>query len=296
MAILETRLKSRQEYAVLTVAEALQQGTVFLREQGSPSPRLDAEVLLAQTLGLRRVEFYVRPERPLGTGEEGSYQTLLLRRARGEPVSYILGQKEFFGLTMAVDRRVLVPRPETEVLVGRTLEHARALGRSDLRIADIGTGSGCIVVALAAHLPAARFYATDISPEAAAVAQENLRRHGVSERVRVLVGDLCAPLPEAVDLLVSNPPYTVWATLPAGITAYEPRQALDGGADGLEVYRRLLPQIPGHLGPGGGALLEIGDGQAADVLALAGAALPGVPLRTWPDYSGIERVVEIGPG
>ncbi|MGB9723543.1 MAG: peptide chain release factor N(5)-glutamine methyltransferase [Chloroflexia bacterium] len=277
----------------MTIAEALQRGTALLQESGSPSARLDAEVLLAHVLGLRRVDLYARPMQALTPVEEAAFQSLLRRRAEQEPVSYLVGKKEFFGLTLLLDRRVMIPRPETEVLVERALACARALERDPLLIADIGTGSGCIVVALAHALPRARFYATDISPEAGEVARENFRRHGLEERVIFLEGDLCAVLPERVDLLVSNPPYTVWERLPAGITAYEPRPALDGGPDGLSVYRRLLPQIPEYVRPGGFALLELGDGQAEAVSALAREACPGCPQRTWPDYAGIERVLEI---
>lgn len=277
----------------MTVAEALQRGTALLQESGSPTARLDAEVLLAHTLGLRRVDLYTHPARTLTPSEETTFQELLERRAGQEPVSYLVGKKEFFGLTLRVDRRVMIPRPETEVLVERALACARALDQEQLLIADIGTGSGCIVVALAHALPQARFYATDISPEAGEVARENFRQHGLEGRAIFLEGDLCTVLPERVDLLVSNPPYTIWERLPAGITAYEPRLALDGGPDGLAVYRRLLPQIPEYVRPGGFALLELGDGQAGEVLALAQEACPGCLQRIWPDYAGIERVLEI---
>jgi release factor glutamine methyltransferase len=251
--------------------------------------------LLAHTLRLRRVDLYSFPERLLTAEEYEAYRLCLERRAQQEPVSYIRGYKEFFGLTLAVDRRVLVPRPETELLVEWALESASTLARDDLCIADIGTGSGCIVVALATRLPRARFYATDISAGALELAGLNVRQHGAAGRVTLLLGDLCAPLPEAVNLLVSNPPYTVWESLPEGITTYEPRVALDGGGDGLEVYRRLLPQIPSYLRPGGTALLEIGDGQEEAVGELARRAFPGVPLQMWRDYSGWVRVVGVGP-
>ncbi len=275
----------------MTIAEALQQGTNLLRESGSPTARLDAEVLLAHVLGLRRVDLYMHPARALAPSEETAFRDLLGRRAGLEPVSYLVGRKEFFGLSIRVDRRVMIPRPETEVLVERALACVRALGRERVWIADIGTGSGCIVVALAHALPQARFYATEISPEAGEVARENFRQYGLEGRVTFLEGDLCTVLPEPVDLLVSNPPYTIWEHLPAGITAYEPRLALDGGPDGLAVYRRLLPQIPEYVRPGGFALLELGP--AGKVLALAQEACPGCFLHTWPDYAGIERVLEI---
>jgi len=279
----------------MTIAEMLKEGAAFLDERGSPSARLDAEVLLAYVLGVRRVDLYAHPARPLTAGEEATCRALLERRARQEPVAYLLGRKEFYGLTLAVGPDVMVPRPETEVLVERALERARSLGEVGLRVADIGTGSACITVALAHHLAGAQFYAVEVSPEAGRVAQENLRRHGVQDRVVFLQGDLCEPLPEAVDLLLCNPPYTVWETLPTGITAYEPRIALDGGAAGLDIYRRLLPQVPACLRAGGFALFEVGDGQAEAVLALAREPFAGARARTYPDYAGVERVAEIGP-
>ncbi len=277
------------------VAEALAQGAAALAAAGSPSARLDAEVLLAHVLGLRRVDLYTRPERALAPEEEERYRALLLRRAQGEPVSYLVGHKEFFGLTWRVDRRVLIPRPETEVLVERALAWAQAGRHPRPCIADIGTGSGCIAITLAMRLPRARIYATDISTEALEVAAENARRHGVERQVTLLLGDLCDPLPERVDLLVANPPYTVWDELPAGITAYEPRLALDGGDDGLAVYRRLLPQLRDHLGPAGTAMLEVGDGQVEAVQGLVRELVGRVWVRSWADYSGWPRVVEIGP-
>ncbi len=275
----------------MTIAEAIEEGTQQLRVSGSPSARLDAELLLAHTLGLRRVDLYIQGERPLADGEEASYRVLLERRMRKEPVSYLLGRKEFFGLTLLVDRRVLVPRPETEVLVERALKWAQ--GKDILRVADIGTGSGAIAIALALRLPQAHVYAVDISAEALAVARKNVARHEAENRVELLLGDLCTPLPEPVDLLAANLPYTVWEELPMGITAYEPRLALDGGTEGLDVYRRLLPRLPECLRPGGAAFLEIGDGQQEGVLALVREHLEQAEVRVWPDYSGIPRVVQL---
>jgi release factor glutamine methyltransferase len=278
-----------------TVAAALAQGHEKLQDSGSPTARLDAEVLLAHTLGRRRVDLYMCPERSLTVAEEASYQESLARRSQREPVSYIVGRKEFYGLSLAVDQRVLVPRPETEVLVERALAWAHAQDQSEIRIVDIGTGSGCIAVALATQLPHAHLLATDLSAEALQVAAENVRRHGVADRVQLIQGDLCTPLTTQVDLLVSNPPYTVWETLPVGITTYEPRLALDGGDDGLTIYRRLLPQLLTHVQVGAAALLEIGDGQEEAVVALTRAALPGVSVQVWLDESGCARVIEIGP-
>lgn len=280
----------------MVIRQGLREGTALLDTGGSPSARLDAEVLLAHTLDCRRVDLYVKAERPLTEGEMQDYRALLQRRLDKEPVAYIVGQKAFFGLDFFVDQRVLIPRPETEVLVQRALEWAQSWGREiELRIADIGTGSGCIAVALARHLPQARLYATECSVGAAEVAQKNFARHGVSDRIALRLGDLCQPLPEAVDLLVANPPYTVWESLPEGIASYEPRIALNGGVDGLSVYRRLMAQMPPYLRPGGTALLEIGDGQAQAVKTCAQAVFSGVAMRFWPDYGGIPRVLEIGP-
>lgn len=279
----------------MTVAEALRRAGHFLEQAGSPSGRLDAEVLLAHLLGVRRVDLYLTPERRLAPEEEDAYRALLERRAQGEPVSYLVGRKEFYGLTFYVDRRVLVPRPETELLVERALVCAQQVGRPDLLLADIGTGSGCIAVALAVHLPRAHILATEISPEALEVARENVRRHGVEGRVSLLLGDLCEPLPAAVDVLVSNPPYTVWETLPVGITAYEPRIALDGGREGLEVLRRLMLQLPRAIRPGGFGLVEFGDGQEEAVRELARGAFADAPLSIWRDLSGLPRVLQIGP-
>jgi release factor glutamine methyltransferase len=279
----------------MIIGEVLREATAFLEDQGSPSARLDAEVLLAHSLGLSRVALYVHSKEMFSVQERQDYWALLVRRGRKEPVSYIVGYKEFFGLTFAVDRRVLIPRPETELLVERALDCARELDREDLVVADIGTGSGCIAVVLAQQLPKARVYAIEISRKAADLAKGNFRRHKVEDRVVLLVGDLGDPLPEPVDLLVSNPPYTLWETLPEGITAFEPRVALDGGQDGMTIYRRLLPEIPLHLRMGGYALLEVGDGQARTVLSLAGAFFAERRMRAWPDYSGVDRVVQLGP-
>jgi release factor glutamine methyltransferase len=279
----------------MTVADRLREATRFLEGAGSPSARLDAEVLLAHLLGVRRVDLYLVPERSLSPEQEESYRALLERRALGEPVSYLVGRKEFYGLTFVVDRRVLIPRPETEELVDRALWCARTLGRPDLLLADIGTGCGCIAVALAVHLPQAHVYATDLSPEAIEVAWENVRRHRVQERVTLLLGDLCQPLPAPVDLLVSNPPYTIWERLPWGITGFEPRIALDGGKDGLEVLRRLIGQIAWAVRPGGFALLEFGDGQEEAVRRVARSAFPGVPMVVGRDLAGLPRVLQLGP-
>ena len=226
---------------------------------------------------------------------------LIARRAALEPIAYIVGHKEFYGLDFFVDRRVLVPRPETELLVDLALSAARrALKRSNVSrfehfyIADIGTGCGCIAIALAAHLPAAVVTAVDSSSAALEVARINAEQHGMIERVRLVEGDLLGPLDQPVDLLVSNPPYTILSAIDPGVRRHEPRAALDGGPDGYDVYRHLLVQMPGKLRPGGAALLEIGATQGATVVELAQRSFPTARISIHQDLAGLDRVVVIG--
>lgn len=279
----------------ITIARALHQATQRLRGI-SDTARLDAELLLAHALGWRRTQVLAEGHEELGQAQLASFQALVERRAARVPVAYLTGSKEFYGLELYVDQRVLVPRPETELLVERALEHARARqGTGPLLIADVGTGSGCIAVALAANLPRARVYATDISPAALEVAARNAARHQVAGRVTLLQGDLLAPLPEPVDLLVSNPPYTILAEVDEGVRQHEPHLALDGGPDGLDLYRRLLAAAPAYVRSGGALLLEIGAWQGAAVAALARAHFPGADVLVHRDLAGRDRVVSIVP-
>jgi release factor glutamine methyltransferase len=203
-----------------------------------------------------------------------------------------VGHKEFYGLEFAVDRRVLVPRPETELLVELALAAVHQIG-APLRIADIGTGSGAIAVALAAHLPAAQIDAVDISAAALAVAEANVARHGLAGRVRLLQGDLLAPLDGLYDVIVSNPPYTILAEVEPNVLAHEPHLALEGGPDGADLYRRLLADAPAHLRPGGALLCEIGAWQGEIVASLARAAFPAAQVRVHQDLAGHDRVVSV---
>jgi len=265
--------------------------------------RLEAEILLGYALGLDRAGLYARLQEPLPAEELDAYEALLARRLAGEPVAYITRQREFYGLPFYVDRRVLIPRPETELLVERALLLCRrtagdqAAGKR-LCLADVGCGSGCIAIALAIHLPGALIYAVDISPDALAVTTLNARRHGVAGRVIPLEGDLLTPVPEPLDLIVANLPYVSrshLASLPRSITAYEPLSALDGGADGLELIRRLLPQAGKHLHQGGAILLEIGSDQAEAVRSLALEIFPRACINLYHDLSGHPRVLEVLP-
>lgn len=262
----------------------------------SDSEPIDAPLLLMSVLGIDRAALLAHPERTLTAEQADSFRQLIERRAAGEPVPYLIGTRAFFDRDWLVTPAVLIPRPETEHLIEAALEWAhdeRENGHEVRCVVDVGTGSGAIAVTLAAHLPDARVWAVDLSPDALAVARENAARANV--RVQFLQGDLLAPLlaaGETVDLVVANLPYIPSGDLEAlPVARWEPRLALDGGADGLDLIRRLLAQLPTVLA--GLALLEIGAGQGARVSALAETALPGARVRVLPDYAGHDRVVWI---
>lgn len=270
---------------------ALQEGIQRLRGAGVEEARLDAELLAGHVLGLSRAAITAHPERELTPKELTRYRDLLARRAAREPLPYIVGHREFYGLDLAVDSRVLIPRPETELLVDHALRFARRAGRP-LAVADVGAGSGAIAVALAVHLPDATVYALDTSPGALAVTARNAARHAVQDRVHCVSSDLLAGLPAPVDLIVANLPYVAaaeWPSLPPEVREWEPRPALDGGPDGLDVIRRLLAQAGAFLRPGAALLLEIGAGQGEAALTLARAHLADVKLIA--DYAGLDRLV-----
>lgn len=250
---------------------------------------LESEVLLRHALRLDRAALYAAWEEPLSVMERRRFRDLVGRRLGGVPTAYLLRRREFYGVELAVDRRVLVPRPETETLVEAALEWARC--HSPTLIADIGTGSGAIAVALALQLPGVRVYATDISPQALAVARRNLHALGLEPQVQLLRGDLGEPLPEPVDLIVANLPYVPSDDL---VDTGEPLLARDGGPDGLAIIRRLLQQAPAWLRPGGGVLLEIDPRQAPAVAALAERHL-GAPTALQRDLAGQLRLGVIGP-
>jgi release factor glutamine methyltransferase len=288
---------------------ALVQATTHLANQGVESPQLDAELLLAYVLGVNRAAILTRPEQRLTPKQLTRYRDLVTRRGEREPLAYIVGHREFFDLNFAVDRRVLIPRPETELLVEHSLDIARrtvappaeAQLAAPLRIADVGAGSGAIAVALAVHLPWAIVYALDHSADALEVVAENARRHHVSARVHCLHSDLLSALPGPVDLITANLPYVTtgeWRELAPEIRDHEPRSALDGGRDGLAFIGRLLATAGPYLRPAGAILLEIGAGQGVNVTTLARECLPQARVRLVQDYGGLDRlvVVEIGQG
>jgi release factor glutamine methyltransferase len=277
--------------------DALTGAIQTLEHEGVESPRLDAELLLAHVLGVNRAAILAWPERRLTPKELTRYRDLVARRAAREPLAYIIGHREFFDLDFAVDPRVLIPRPETELLMEYALSLARQMRPPNggaMEIADVGAGSGAIAVTLAVHLPWATVYALDGSAGALAVTDENAHWHGVADRVHCLVGDLLEPLPQAVDLIAANLPYVTtaeWEELPPEIRDYEPRDALDGGADGLQCIRRLLGMAGSYLRPGGRILLEIGAAQGDQAVALAGKHFPQAEVRLHQDYAGLDRLV-----
>jgi len=274
-----------------SVGHALQEASLHLRAI-SEVPRVEAEILLTHVLDASRSTLLTHPERRLMEDQLTRYRALVDDRTSGYPLPHLTGEVAFYGLDIEVTPEVMIPRPETEMLVELALAYRPA------GVIDVGTGSGCIAVALAKHLPGVTAYAIDISRPALAVARRNAERHGVDDRIQFVVGDLLDRRPAPVDLIVSNPPYVSadeWASLPSSIRYHEPRLALDGGPDGLEVIRRLLSQSQGLLEPGGAILVEIGASQGDDVQEIARTCFPreGTIVRIHPDLAGRDRVLEV---
>lgn len=266
-----------------------------LDSAGIPDSRTEAEVLLRHALTLDRPEFFARLGEPLPAGAAAHAERALRRRLDREPLAYIVGRREFYGLDLLVDARVLIPRQETELLVELTLEHAGATRGAALTVADIGTGCGCIAAAIAVNNAAATVYATDASRQALAVADVNLRAHGVRARVHLKEGDLLEPLPGPVDVIVSNPPYIPTGEL-AGLAPelrWEPASALDGGATGLAVIERLLRQAPAYLRPGGRMFIEASPDLIEPASRLARESFPAAAVGPARELSGVPRVVKI---
>jgi len=257
--------------------------------------RLEAELLLALALGVGRAGLLARLREPVSPEQQAAFAGLLARRRAGEPVAYLRGQQAFYRRDYLVNRHVLIPRPETETLVEAALAFART-HPGTWQIADIGTGCGCIAITLAAELPQATVIALDRSEAALRVAAENARRHQVAHQVRLVCGDLLTALAGRFHLVTANLPYWPeerWAELPVSIREYEPRSAIDGGPAGLTWITACLRQLPNHLQPPAAVLLEIDEGQAAAVSALARERLPGAALAVIADALGLPRVVQL---
>ncbi len=256
------------------------------------APSLEAEVLLRHALGVSRVQLYQEFHKEMSPAEAAEYEKLVARRGRGEPVAYITGHQEFYGRDFDVDRWVLIPRPETELLVGAVIGLTQQYPVAT--VADIGTGCGAIAICLALNLPQVRIYVSDVSAGALEVAQLNARKHNVASQITFLEGDLLEPLPEPVDIIVSNPPYVTAAEL-EDQASFEPPEARDGGPDGLAIIRRLCHQLPGRLRGGGHLVMEIGHNQKEAVTGLLRQAFPGATIDVTPDLAGIDRVVCLTP-
>lgn len=274
-----------------TIGRILKWTEQYFKQKNIESPRLDAEVLLSHILGRERIYLYVHFDEPLEPTELARYREAIKQRVQRVPVAYIIGEKEFMGLTFKVTADTLVPRPDSEILVQAAVERLRARGEAP-RFADIGTGSGAICLSVLHFLPKAQADTVDISPAARAIAEENAAALEVADRVTFHTGDLLAPLAGSYDAILSNPPYIPdddIATLAPEVRLKEPHTALAGGKDGLDFYRRLTADAPALLKDGGFLALEVGIHQAAPVAALAVPSFSRTEILK--DYAGIERVV-----
>ena len=284
------------EEKIWTIGRLLQWSEGFFREKGIETPRLDAEVLLAHVLEKPRIYLYVHYDQPLDPEELAAYRGFVRRRAAREPVAYLVGEREFMGLTFAVSPAVLVPQPDTEALVSEARN--RLQGKSGVRIADVGTGSGAIALSLLHALPELTAAVVDVSAAALKVARENADRFGLTDRVMFYEGDLLAPLlGQTFDAVLSNPPYIPRgdiAALPPEVQA-EPRLALDGGADGLDFYRRLVREAAAFLCPDGFLAVEAGRGEAVVISELA-RTNGWTEVEITKDLAGIDRVVTMRRG
>jgi release factor glutamine methyltransferase len=282
----------------VTILEVINRSAEFLAKKGVDSARLQIELILAHVLGVPRLKLYLNFERELTDEELDAARTLVKRRANREPLQHLLGSTSFCGFEIAVTPAVLIPRPETELLASRAWEYVSSITRESVAVLDFGTGSGCLAISIAAKCPRARIHAVDISDAALAVARENARTHGTGERITFCASDGFAALPGGLrfDLIVSNPPYIPSeeiGTLDREVRDFDPRLALDGGADGLDFYRRLAEQGSGRLREDGRLMAEFGDGQAEAVRAIfegQGWKVEAVEK----DFAGKERFVIAG--
>jgi len=276
--------------------EALQSAVQTLHRAGIADAFIEAELLLGHVLGMSKTQLYTEPERRLTQAEAEHLRQLVQRRLNREPVPYILGRCEFYGIDFCIDHRTFIPRPETELLVEEAIEVAQGLFRpgKQTTFADIGTGCGAIAITLALTIPEAMIYAIDISASALEVAKVNCQRHGVEGRIDLLQGDLLEPLPEPVDMIVANLPYVREGELGelSPEVGFEPRLALAGGEDGVEKIQRLLEQMPGKVNSQWCLLLEIGQGEDEIVTRLVTRYFPQASIEMIPDLGGIPRVVK----
>jgi len=274
----------------VTREQTLDKAQQLLATRNIEDAAIEAEVILMHVLNIKRSQLYCEPWEELSTQQSAEFWHDIERRLNNEPSAYITGHREFYGLDFIVDPSVLIPRPETELLVEKTIE--LATGHNQPVIVDVGTGSGAIAVSLAVHLAKAQIYATDISAPALEVTRRNAAFHGVADRVVLLQGDLLEPITFPVDIIVANLPYVTRADLASVNTiGHEPVLALDGGDDGLDIVRRLCGQASQKLAAGGKMLLETGIGQALMLKELLNGIFPDAQIEILQDMSGIDRVV-----
>jgi len=278
-----------------TIAEILREASFALEAAGSPTPRLDAEILLSHCLKIDRLRFFTHPEQDLDSEATEDYARKIDRRKKGEPVSYIVGVKEFWSLPFQVAPSVLIPRPETEVLVEEALMVMREWRPAGWRVLEIGTGSGAVAIALASERRDIHVTATDISGDALDLAKGNAERNGVKDCVLFLQGDLFEPVTGRYDMILSNPPYISrrdFELLPSGIRDYEPSRALLAGPEGIEFHRELIFKGVSVLDRGGWLLMEMGDGQGKNIRKCfeTQGGYEDISIRS--DYGGTERVIK----
>jgi release factor glutamine methyltransferase len=281
----------------VTLAETINKAAATLSDRGISNARLDAEVLLRHVLGRDRAWYLAHIQDTLDTDHQTIFDRLISRRGKREPLQYIIGTQEFWGLDFTVTPDVLIPRPETELIIESSLKAAS--GAASPLIVDLCTGSGCIAVCLAKELPSSRILATDSSEKALDVARENARKHQVSDRIRLLHGDLFEPLEELdihgkVDIMVSNPPYVpvgLLSTLQPEVKDHEPEMALVAGPEGTEIHQRIISAAPDYLRDHGSLIMEMGIGQAEKILHMVQTSGAYHSSEILTDLAGIERVI-----
>ena len=275
----------------MTLKQTLDQARRVLTSNEIEDAWLEAELLLRHTLMVSRVQLYLDFNRELSPEQEKTFRQLIERRTKGEPSAYITGHREFYDLDFYVDPGVLIPRPESELLVEKAINLAQECAIST--IADIGTGCGAIAISLAINLPKVKLYATDISAPALEVARLNCQQHKVEDRIRLLQGNMLDPLPEPVDIIIANMPYVKRVEVHTIPLHFEPPLALDGGRDGLEKIYELCKRVGAKLCSHGYLLLEVGQGQANPVAAFLHSLYPSAQIEVTPDFGGIERVISL---
>jgi release factor glutamine methyltransferase len=274
----------------VTLKQALSRAREILVANNIEDASLEGELLLRHTLNISQIQLYQDLDHELSPKREATFWNLIKHRLNHQPTAYITGHREFYGLDFCVNPHVLIPRPESELLVEMALRLAQ--NHPVATIAEIGTGCGAIAISLALNLPQTKIYATDISASTLKVALINCTKHGVVNRIYLLQGDMLDPLPEPIDLIVANLPYVKKVDL-LRISPFEPPLALNGGSDGLQKIRQLCRQVNGKLRPTGYLLLEIGQGQGRTVTTLLRSLFPHAKIEVVPDLGGIDRVVSL---